>query len=370
MFLQKFAAVTGFSLAMMAALPCGAPAQDLQPLPQKFAANDPGIQYIGRVDDSDPRRPRLAYPGTSIRFRFHGRSFGISLSCNSDQSALTVVVDHGQPHLVLLKKGENALNDFGALEDTNHTIEIVKRTETWQGIITLESVDLSASAALLPPPPRSARKLMLIGDSVTCGAGVNNNATCTPDPANPSNDAYASYGMLLGRRLDAETHLVCYGGRGLERDYRGLGVNENVLNAPQFLDLSVPSDAVQERAFWDASRWQPDLILISLGTNDFNLEATRPLDGAEWVARYAAFLRRVRNLYPQAQILITEGAIVTDPLLRELVQRAAANAKDSSVRYVPSAHYPGNGCNAHPTQAQHEQMADDFEPVIRRILGW
>lgn len=336
----------------------------------RIQPDDPRLEWIGRIDDSQPLRPRMAYPGTEIRFRLHGTRVQLALSCDSDKSALTVVVDHGAPALILLKKGENLVTGFGPLDASDHTIEIMKRTETWQGILTVEGLDLADGTTLLPPPPRSARKLMLIGDSVTCGAGVNNNAQCKADPENPANDVYDSYGLRLGRRLDAETELVCYGGRGLVRDYRGLGAADNVLNAPQFLDLSVPADAVKERAAWDAARWQPDAILISLGTNDFNLEKTKPLDEQAWVAAYVQFLSRVRAEYPRARILLTEGAIVVDPLLRELVQRAAKQANDPLLTYVPSVHYPGNGCDGHPTRAQHEKMADDFEPVLRSALGW
>jgi lysophospholipase L1-like esterase len=193
---------------------------------------------------------------------------------------------------------------------------------------------------------------------------------CTHDPQLPDINAYESYGMLLGRRLDADTQLVCYGGRGIERDYRGLTIADNVVNAPDFLPLAIPSDKPESRVPWNPARFQPDAIFISLGTNDFNLEKTKPLDENKWVGEYIAFLRDVRSKYPHALIFVTEGAIVTDPLLRRMVQRAAAESLDSRVLYTPSEHYPGNGCNGHPTGIQHQHMADDFEPVFRRALNW
>jgi hypothetical protein len=101
-----------------------------------------------------------------------------------------------------------------------------------------------------------------------------------------------------------------------------------------------------------------------------NLEKTKPLDEAAWVAAYVEFLHKVRGLYPGSLIFITEGSIVTDPLLARMVQRAAAESLDSRVIYVSSQHYPGNGCNGHPTGIQHRHMADDFEPVLRRALNW
>jgi lysophospholipase L1-like esterase len=338
--------------------------------PAPILPSDERVQLIGRIDDRNPLKPRLAYPGTEIRLRLHGASIRLILSSDSDKSALTIVVDHGTPRLQLLHEGSNDLAIAAVPAEGDHTFEIIKRTETWQGILTFESISLPDGVMLLPPPMRSARKLMFVGDSVTCGAGVNNNATCKPDPENPANDVYNSYGLLLGRRLDAETQLVCYGGRGVVRDYRGLAIEDNVLNAPQFLSLAVPSDAPEGRVAWDATRFQPDAILFSLGTNDFNLQKTKPLDEPKWVEAYAGLLRSARVLYPKAKFLVTEGAIVTDPLLRSMLQKAVEQSGDPQVSYVPSQHYPGNGCDGHPTAAQHLQMTDDLDPVFRVNLGW
>jgi lysophospholipase L1-like esterase len=338
--------------------------------PAPILPSDDRIQLIGRLDDRNALKPRLAYPGTEIRLRLHGASMRLIISSDSDKSALTIVVDHGAPRLQLLHAGSNDLTLSAVPADGDHTFEIIKRTETWQGILTFEGIGLSEGTTLLPPPIRSARKLMFVGDSVTCGTGVNNNATCTPDPENPDSDVYNSYGLLLGRRLDAETQLVCYGGRGVVRDYRGLTIEDNVLNAPQFLSLSVPSDAPEGRAVWDATRFQPDAILFSLGTNDFSLQKTKPLDEPQWIDAYIGLLRSARTLYPRAKFLVTEGAIVTDPLLRSMLQKAVAQSADPLVIYVPSQHYPGNGCNGHPTAAQHLQMSDDLEPIFRTQLGW
>jgi hypothetical protein len=58
---------------------------------------------------------------------------------------------------------------------------------------------------------------------VTCGEAVGRSdgeaKLCKKDSG--TWDPYASYGMRLARALDAQAHLVCYGGRGLVRDWRG-----------------------------------------------------------------------------------------------------------------------------------------------------
>jgi lysophospholipase L1-like esterase len=332
--------------------------------------NNAQLELVGQIDTGNPMRPRLGYPGTGLLLRFQGTSLSLHLICDSEKSALTVVVDHGAPALVLLQKGEQTVALASGLDAGAHTIEVYKRTETWQGIVTLLSVDLPADGALLTPPPLPARGLMFVGDSVTCGAGVENNATCTPDPKHPANDAYDGFAMELGRRLDAQTHLVCYGGRGVTRDYRGLGIADNVPNAPQFLDLAIASDETASRALWDYHKWTPDGIFVSLGTNDFNLQKTKPLNSDAFVAEYARLLKTLRAHYPQAMIFVTEGAIVTDPLLRKYVQDAVAATQDTRTVWVQATHYPGNGCDGHPTKAQNQKMVDDIESVLRKALDW
>jgi len=337
---------------------------------QTVPMDDARIVLLGQIDTADAKRPRLGYPGTGLLVRLKGDSLALQLSSNTETSALTIVVDHGAPALKLLQKGEQSLVLASGLDAGSHVLEVYKRTETWQGVVTLIGIEMPPGSSLLVPPPLPIRKLLFVGDSVTCGAGVDNNPKCTDDPAHPASDAYHSYGMELGRRLDAQTHLVCYGGRGLDRDYRGLGIADNVLNAPQLLNLSIPSDETAIRAAWDYRRWTPDGIVVSLGTNDFNLQQTSPLDEQTFVADYVRLLNTLHSQYPRATILATEGAIVTDPLLRKYVQEAVAQAQSTQIFWAQAEHYPGNGCNAHPTASQHMHMADDMEPLLRRALGW
>jgi lysophospholipase L1-like esterase len=349
-------------------------AQTVAPTELATPPSDPRIVLLGRVDRADPAGPRFGYPGTGWAIRFRGSSLTVGVDSNSATSALTLVLDGKQLPPQILKQGSNQFQVVvpATTWDNSkvaHTLQVIKRTETWQGVITFRGLSMGAST-LLSAPQLPQRRLMFVGDSVTCGTGVNNDATCKNPVTNPSSDAYDSYGILLGRKLDAQVQLVCYGGRGLERDYRGFGVAEGVLNAPQFLDLAVAADDPKQRATWNPASYTPDAIIVSLGTNDFSLEATKPLDGPKYVADYAAFLQRLRAEYPHAVILGTEGAIVTNPLLRQYIQQAVEQVHDPKILWAESHHYPGNGCDGHPSREQHVHMAEDFEIILREQLGW
>jgi len=344
---------------------CGAGREMIRP-------SDPSVAVMGRVDRSQPDRLRIGYPGVTLRLRLEGPALYLRASSTTAASRLDVSIDAAAPRMVAVPKIEAEIVLAEGLTAGAHTVEVVHRTETWQGVVTVAGFRLAPGGRLLPPPAWPARRLLVIGDSVTCGEAIDRTDVCLKDSA--TWDPVASYGMVLGRALEAQVHLVCYGGRGLVRDWRG---KTNVLNAPQFFDLAVPEERRAPR--WEHAGYVPDAVVVSLGTNDFNLDIGDLPAREEWVGAYVAFARAIRARYPQAQVFLTEGAIVDDEkdprrpqraVLRAYIDEAVRRARDPRLHAIRSRHYPGDACNPHPTRAQHAAMARDLEPDIRAALGW
>jgi Carbohydrate esterase 2 N-terminal/GDSL-like Lipase/Acylhydrolase family len=343
-------------------------------LPRLILPSDSRVAIMGRVDRGEPNRVRMGFPGVTIRLAFEGPSLSIRAADTSGHSSFAVVIDNGDPRTLRCDQGEHEYLLASHLAQGRHTVDIVRRSETWQGIVTFLGVRLASGQVLLPPAPWPRRKLLFIGDSVTAGEMIDREPTCPGDPFGPSN-ARESYAMLLARTLDAQCHLVAYGGRGVIRDWQG---KSDVLNAPQFFDLAVPDEPGPAPA-WDHSLYVPDAVFVSLGTNDFNLALGALPEREVFVSTYVRLLRAVRERYPQAQVFVTEGAIVNDEsdserkpksTLREYLDETVRRLGDPRIRHVEAEHYPGDPCNAHPTREQHCLMARDIEPVLRAALGW
>jgi hypothetical protein len=111
-------------------------------------------------------------------------------------------------------------------------------------------------------------------------------------------------------------------------------------------------------------------VVISLGTNDWNLQKSDPLTEDEFVGKYVGLLRDVRTHYSRAWIVLTQGSIVRDPMLSQWVQETVKRMNDPRVVWFASRHFPGSTCDAHPDKMQHLQIADDFEAELRKLLGW
>jgi lysophospholipase L1-like esterase len=352
--------------ALAQAQPAASPVADLVP------ANDSRIAVMGRVDATHGSNLRVGYPGVTFRLRFEGPSLAMRANASTANCFLAVFIDGASPRLLRLPVGENEITLAEGLSAGEHTLEFVHQTETWVGTFTVFGFRPAPGGKLLAPYPWPRRRMMFIGDSVTCGEGANRFPDWKKDrPA--SWDAYRSYGMILARAFDAQVHLVCFGGRGLLRDYRG---RRDVLNAPQFFDLSVPDQ--RSLAAWNHALYTPDVVVISLGTNDFSLGIEKFPEREGWIATYVRFVQAIRADYPEAQILLTEGAIVNDTdearpqktVLSSYLKETATRLADPRVHAVESRHYPGDADDAHPTGPQHAAMARDLEPLIRAVMAW
>ena len=64
-----------------------------------YHPNDTNIQYIGRIDDSDPMHPAFTYPGVQIRTGFTGTS--LEMMCKLHSGYFMVEIDGGEPFKAL-----------------------------------------------------------------------------------------------------------------------------------------------------------------------------------------------------------------------------------------------------------------------------
>lgn len=332
-------------------------------------ANDSLIKVTGRTSAIENNAVQFGYPGVSFEMNITRGNLSISAFSTSNNSYLALYVDDLPERVIKLS---DQPRDISLVTDDGqkHSIKLSHRSETWHGIVTINNVSLTHGEFLAPPAPLP-RKMLVIGDSVTCGEAIERATTCEKETSwwNPE----LSYGLRLAKALKANGQLVCYGGRGVIRSWNG---KTDELQAPDFYELSI---AQYNMPRWDHKQFEPELILISLGTNDFSLGiGALPLQ-ADFVGAYASFVKRLLKLHPRAKIALTEGAIVNDnddparpqkTVLRQYLTDTAQRVNDSRVHVVPSVNYPGDDCDAHPNKEQHKAMADDLTPILRKIMAW
>jgi lysophospholipase L1-like esterase len=333
----------------------------------EYAADDSLLSYEGRTWRTADHRVKWGFPGITLRVRANATELRLHLNASNDTVYFDLSVDGGAAQLIHASKGEGTLTLYRGLLAGTHQVALIRRTESWQG--TCDILGLSADGGtLLPPPSLPVRKLMFIGDSVTCGQGTEpERATEVQNPLRAN--AAASYGMLLARRFGAQCDLVSYGGRGVIRDWQG---NRTSVTGPQFYELALPDDPT---SYWDHSSYIPDAIGVALGTNDFSRGIP---DENEFVNAYVEFVRKLQRDAPKAKILLIDSPILNDgpneppkrSALGAFLDEVVAKVGSPRVTHGRTKHYVGAKDDAHPTAADHVGIADELEPQFRTALGW
>jgi len=335
---------------------------------------DPRILYMGRFAFTGPEEASLAFPGVTVRFVYRGPAPTLLLGAKSSTCYFNLSCNGWDPVLVHPLEGCSELPlPSGPAPASGWVVELARRNESWQGIATFHGLELPPGCELLPPPSPPSRRLLIIGDSITCGEKIDRMAPEFDDTPRMTN-ATRSYGMLLGRWLGAQVHLVSFGGRGVTRDWRG---SKDVANAPQFFQRALPEDPDSR---WDHTSYRPDAVVICLGTNDFNVDLP---EEAAFTEAYDRFLGDIRRVHPGCALILAESPIfgeepgTPDRKKRDLLRRCLEGlvtfrraGGDTRIGMAPLRKQPGTATDAHPVAFQHEQIALELMPVVKAMTGW
>jgi lysophospholipase L1-like esterase len=330
-------------------------------LPQVVAPTDPRLHYSGRWDTEDAAGPRCEWPAGQVFFTFEGTDVNGVLG-GSKGHAFQAVVD-GQPTAVLtLAPGQSVYPVATNLPPGRHSVELCKRTECWGGPVQVKGFQFPADAKLLDPPVFT-RRLEFIGDSITAGYG-NEAASKEEHFSYATESAWLAWGAVAARTLNAELHCEAISGIWLQD-------NGTKKPMPALWPNTMPFTASKP---WDFSRWQPDAVVVNLGTNDKN----QPIVEEKWRAAYVAFVGQIRTAYPKAHIFLVIGPMGQGPDKAIAKYNAAIVAEltakgDNRLHAValPDQDWKnGFGADWHPSAKTHQLMADAIVAELRTALEW
>ena len=324
-------------------------------------ADDPRIARMGRTAALADGSLRFSYPGVQLSLSFEGKALSVDAVASGERSYIDVVVDGGAARIIKLSATARTIKLVDERQAGIHRVDIMHRTESWQGVVTLARFVTDGTLHTAPVLPQ--RKMLVLGDSVTCGEAIDrvDGETKKPSWWNPR----ASYGMLAAQALGAQVQLVCHGGRGLLRSWNGRTDDDNL---PDFYELAIAND--EQRVRWNHAAYWPDLIVVAIGTNDFS---TGIPERDAYVNAYVSLVRTLLRNHPHALLVLTEGAILNGERKTALTSYIAETIRrvgNARVHAVASVYHPGDAIDAHPTKAQHAAMARELLPQLRDLTGW
>ena len=337
------------------------------------------VKLIGRTLMNDGTL-WIAQSASGIEFTFKGTHASIDVKGDgtafgaADSQARFAVYVNGE------RKLDEMVDDFAKTyevfsSDTPEdvTVKVVKLSESANSTFGISAVNVTSENGISPTPEKDL-KIEFIGDSITCGYGVDDENK-DHHFSTKTEDATKTYAYKTAEALDADYSFVSYSGHGIVSGYSSNGekVAEQIVPPvyEQFTKTYGSSAGLfDETTPWDFSSFVPDYIVINLGTNDISY-VTDKERREEFIAGYCDFIKQVRNCNPDSHIVCALGTMGAslNSSVKKAVERYTEETGDTNVTYLAFAQQSdkdGLAADWHPTEKTHEKAA---ERLIEHIEG-
>jgi hypothetical protein len=289
---------------------------------------------------------------------------GIDLFLNKSKTAMPIYtmceIDGARYNFAV---SDSDIFRIEGLKDGEHHLRFLRITEPrrsdGESYLFLTAVWIYGEGEILPPPEEKKRRLAFFGDSITAGYGVWGKDEHIPCYTKYQ-DSTKTYAFMTIEHFDADFQIVAQSGQGVVSDCGG---DHGYLVSEYF-----EHDSPFRRNQYDHSQFNPDVIVLNIGTND-NV-ARR--DHEEFKEQGLKLLSQVREKYPTTPIVWMYGMMGGG--IGDAVEKTVEAFGDSKVyflrtRCVSSA--KGEvGSMYHPSVLGQKMGAEALIPLISQITGW
>lgn len=312
------------------------------------------LHIEGRVAESDMVLPDTTiprythqWPGVYFEAPFKGTS--VTLHFEDPHNRYKLYIDDQAPRLI--DRPGNTPVEIKGLKNGRHNLRLEKISESQAHQGAFYNI---TSAGNLSAAPR-ARQIEFIGDSFTVGYGnTSTTQTCTEAEVWQTTDTSQAFGPLTAKAFNADYQINAFSGRGIVRNY-------DSFKGPTLPEL-YPYALFDGQTVYNNPDWQPQIIVIGLGTNDFSTPVksddkwadTEALH-ADYRRGYVAFVKELRTRNPNAHFILMSSDRF-DGSLRDNVRQVADTLRASGETRVDTLFFEGldyGGCHFHPSLADH-----------------
>lgn len=246
------------------------------------------------------------------------------------------------------------------------TITLIKLSEALHSTVGIKSVDV-VSRGDISPTAEKELKIEFIGDSLTCGYGVDDEVS-SHHFSTKTEDATKAFAYKTAQILGADYSLVSYSGYGVVSGYTSVkGVKSGDYTVSEMYGALAYSGGryngynVADTP-WDFTRFQPDIAVICLGANDQTYTGSDEELIREYADGYVELLKLVRGNNPDAYLVCCLG-LVSDGLFEAVCAAAEEYTALTGDERITAVHLPvqdgskGYAADYHPTAATHSDAA-------------
>ncbi len=382
--------IAGLSCAALAAGCVGFTASADSSVSNNFEPIPENVKILGRAKYINDDYLWFGQTCAGIEFKFNGSYAMIHIS--SDGNGMS---DASPTRYRIFLDGE--LQDYYLVEnktfthsiyadDGEHTVRLEKVSENENG--TMRITEITTDAESIEPTEDKAHKIEFVGDSITCGYGVD--GVYGKDSFYTKNeDGSKTYAYKAAKILGSDYSFFSFSGCGVYSGYPDQGKRNTTLTMEQYYDklgMSWYSDFQWDHQMkdedWDFEQYTPGLVVVNLGTNDNSYKGlARDVENKDdidplFVESYVSLLKKIRSCNPDAEILCTYGIMGDD--FKDLIQTAADDyMTETGDEKINTFFFPvqdeandGVAVDWHPSDVTHSKDAILLAEKINELYGW
>ena len=354
----------------------------------RIELTDKNVKLLGRtVSFGDTLL--LSLSGSGIEFEYTGKGFDITFSGGeaaalkdneANYARIGIYVDGIVAKDFLLDRKELTVHikDDILQGTSSHVVRIMKLSECAMSLVGIKPLEVFDGDTVKPTPAK-ALKIEFIGDSITCGYGVED-----PDPMHDfktgTENVTRGFAFKTAKALDADFQMFSISGYGIISGYTP---DPKVRHADQLIpdfyeSMGLSYDKLDgipssQDIKWDFSRYVPDIVVLNLGTNDDSY-CQDDKDRQSWYAsEYVKFLKVIRKYNAKAYIVCAFG-LMGNRLYPTICGAVKTYTEETGDVRITTVHLPeqdpavGYGANYHPLESEHEKAAKVLTEALSTLL--
>ena len=349
-----------------------------------YKATAYNVKLIGRTY-YDNERLWFGLSGSGVEFDFVGTRCEIKIGGDSIALSDDPANETNKARFAIYVNGERVVDEIirgkskfykiiESEEETHAVITVIKLSEAAMSSMYISEINVNG---VISPTPDKRAFIEFIGDSITCGYGVDDEDE-NHNFSTATEDVTRAYAYRTAQALDVDYSMVSYSGYGIVSGYTGDGVkNASELVPPYYENPAYTigdfGSVKPQNLQWNFAVRQPDLILINLGTNDDSYCGEDEARRDEYCKLYVDFLKTVRKNNPKAKIVSALG-IMTDrlcPYVERVVGEYSTQTGDTNIitfRFDVQKHEDGYAANWHPTAKTHGKAAEKLAAYLKTLI--
>ncbi len=362
-----------------------------------YAPVDEKILILGRTVKQNPLP--LFWTGSGLEFDTDSTELWFDVETNYEiyEEWIAIEVDGYRIQRMILPKGRTRVCAFrGWPAGEMRRVRLIKEVQPMRDdeacFLLFHGVECDGDIYAVP---EKKYKIEVIGDSLSSGEGLNGSQKLMgAGPAMFGTEGH--YAFAVAEHFDAELRILSQSGWGVYSSC----YNDLIRIMPKYYEqvcgilTGENNEKLGAFAENDFAAWQPDVVIVNLGSNDgFALDRepwVNPEDGCvhqqisnpyggvekESALRFedavVAFLKKLRKLNPDAYLIWAYGMCdhTMWPYLTKAVARYKAESDDQRAAFqlLPTTTVAWAGSSGHPGERPHAYAAEVLIEKLESVL--